>query len=165
MSDRVSVAPCRFGLGVFANAPILQGEEILRFTGPLIDLPAALALGDRECDPLQVGPQLYMAIGAPGVLVNHSCKPNAGIVDDSILIALRNIALGEEVFYDYSTTIDDDPWTFTCACGHDTCRGTIGEFRHLSDERREHYLRLRIVQTYIARQFTRHPVAAPLPSR
>lgn len=152
MSDRIYVAPCRYGRGVFAKVPIAAGEKILQFSGPLIDLPAALALGERQCDPLQIGPRLYMAIGAPGVLVNHSCEPNAGIVEDFLLIALRAIATGEEIFYDYSTTIDDDPWTLACRCGHASCRGTVGEFQHLPAEQRHRYLRLGVVQTYIARQ-------------
>ena len=152
MNDRIYVASCRFGLGVFAGALIPEGGEILRFSGRLIDLPAALALGDRQGDPLQIGPELYMEIGAPGVLVNHSCEPNAGIVEDCILIALRDIAAGEEIFYDYSTTIDDDPWTLACQCGHTSCRGTVGEFQTLPDEQRHRYLRLQVVQAYIARR-------------
>lgn len=168
MSDRIYVAPCRFGLGVFAKARIPEGGEILRFAGPLIDLSAALTLGERQCDPLQIGPGLYMAIGAPGVLVNHSCEPNAGIVGDCILIALRDIRRGEEVFYDYSTTIHGDAWTLACQCGHATCRGTVGEFQHLPDERRHRYLRLQVVQSYIARRFPRpgsgRGVTSPAPA-
>lgn len=156
MSERIYIATCRFGLGVFAGASIPDGAEILRFSGPLIDLPAALALGDRQCDPLQIGPGRYMAIGAPGVLVNHSCEPNAGIVEDHILVAMRDIGVGEEVCYDYSTTIDGDPWTLACQCGDESCRGTIGEFRDLPDERRDRYLRLGVVQTFIARRAAWH---------
>jgi hypothetical protein len=161
MNERIHIAPCRFGLGVFAAAPIREGEEILRFSGPLIDLPAALALGERQCDPLQIGAGRYMAIGAPGVLVNHSCAPNAGIVGDCILIALRDIAGGEEIFYDYSTTIDDDPWTLACQCGDASCRSTVGEFRELPAERRLRYLRLQVVQGFIAGRFL--PADAPDP--
>jgi len=134
---------------------IHKGEEILRFAGPLINLEEALAKGVRQCDPLQIGPGLYVDIGPPGVLVNHSCAPNAGIRDDVRLIAIADIIAGEEIFYDYSTTMSEDHWTLACLCGNASCRGSVGDFKYLPLHIRQTYPRFGIVQGYLVRQLTR----------
>jgi class 3 adenylate cyclase len=147
------VGDCCFGKGVFARSLIQKGEEILRFAGPLISLEEAIAKGARQCDMLQIAPRLYVDIGPPGVLVNHSCAPNAGIRDNVRLIAIADIIAGEEIFYDYSTTMNEDHWTLACRCGSTLCRGNVGDFKHLPLRTRQRYLRLGIVQAYLARQF------------
>jgi hypothetical protein len=155
MSDKIRIGDCRFGKGVFACSTIRKGEVILRFTGPLIDSERVDAKGVRECDPLQIGPGTYMDIGPPGVFVNHSCAPNAGIRDDVTLVAITEINAGEEIFYDYSTTMRDEHWTLSCLCGSPVCRGNIGDFRELPWQTRQRYLRFGIVQSYVARQYLR----------
>ena len=155
MSDKIRIGDCRFGKGVFARSMIQEGEEILRFDGPLINLEEAMAKGARQCDPLQIGPGLYVDIGPPGVLVNHSCAPNAGIHDNVRLIAITDIMAREEIFYDYSTTMNEDHWTLACLCGSSLCRGNVGDFEDLPWRTRRRYLSLGIVQSYLVRQFTR----------
>ena len=134
---------------------ISKGEEILRFSGSLINLEEVIAKGARQCDPLQIGPALYLDIGPPGVLVNHSCVPNAGIRDDVRLIAIADIDSGEEIFYDYSTTMNEDHWTLACLCGSSSCRGRVGDFKYLPLHVRQRYLRFGVVQSYLLRQSTR----------
>jgi hypothetical protein len=65
--------------------------------------------------------------------INHSCGPNceADEENDRIFIkALRNIAAGEELNYDYGLIIDE-PYTkklkaeYPCWCGSAHCRGTL----------------------------------------
>lgn len=154
MSEIIFVALCRLGRGVFARRPIKSGEQILEFTGRRISLDEALARGERQCDPLQIGPREYIEIGEPAVLVNHSCDPNAGIQNDSILVAIADIAQGqgEQIFYDYSTTMDEDCWNLECRCETSACRGTVGDFKNLPHALRERYVRLGIVQSFIAVQ-------------
>lgn len=139
------------GFGVYAGRTIRPGEEILRFTGPLIDFEGTLRLGEREGDALQIGPNLYVHLDEPGSLVNHSCLPNAGIVDDLHLVALEPIHPHQEICYDYSTSMDDGHWTMECLCGESICRGRIRDFRKLPDDLQAHYLRRGIVQSYLAR--------------
>lgn len=55
---------------------------------------------------------------------NHSCDPNAGVKDQNILVARRDIEVGEEVYFDYETT-DIQGLDFACQCGADICRGRI----------------------------------------
>jgi len=61
----------------------------------------------------------------PADYVNHSCQPNAGLSGQIVLLALRDIAAGEEVCYDYATS-DSCPYhEFECACGSPQCRGWV----------------------------------------
>ena len=62
-------------------------------------------------------------------LVNHSCNPSLGLWQrggDTFLWSLRAIATGEELSFDYSTSMMDEPWDMECACGEAACRGIVG---------------------------------------
>src|SRR3989338_3082581 len=107
----VYVAEGDLGKGLFAARRIVRGEIILRFRGPVIDFDTAVAKGEWQCYPLQIGPSLYIDLLTPGCFANHSCDPNAGIVDNAVLTALSDINEGTEVRYDYSTTMDENLWT------------------------------------------------------
>ena len=146
---RVYIAPCDLGHGLFAVADIRAGESILRFDGERISLADAIAKGDTMANPLQVGPFEYVDLVAPGVFGNHSCDPNAGVKADRTLVALRDIRFGEEVRYDYSTTMWEEMWTMPCRCGAPNCRGVVEDFPLLPDAVRERYLRLGVVQRFI----------------
>lgn len=114
--------------GVFARAFIPAGELLVMWAGEIV--PA-----DRlhEVDPLivsrsvQVEENLYLvpAQVEPCDFINHSCNPNAGLSGQIALVALRDIAPGEEVCYDYAMT-DGSPYDeFTCQCGEPTCRKQV----------------------------------------
>ena len=144
----------RFGRGLFAVRVIKKDERILEFTGPTISFEQALKKpSDKLSCPLQIGPKAYLDIQEPGVMVNHSCLPNAGIRDDKFLVAIEEIQSGEEIFYDYSTTMDEDLWTMTCLCKKSNCRETIRDFKYLSSDVQCKYLDLAIVQSFIGRKF------------
>ena len=111
--------------------------------GPLLRYeqtsPATLAL--------QIGPDLYIGeSGAADDFVNHCCDPNAGgcVIDghDVRLIATRDIAIGEQITFDYSTTMDEDDFEFDCLCGSSQCRGLIRDFKHLPANIKARYTRL-----------------------
>jgi len=53
---------------------------------------------------------------------NHSCEPTIGVQSQIVLVALRDIATGEELTYDWATT-DDDQGRTECPCGTATCLG------------------------------------------
>jgi SET domain-containing protein len=117
------------GRGVFAAAPIAMGEEILRFTGPLLT-PAEIR---ADLYHLQIGEALYLGpSGEADDYVNHSCTPNSGFRDGLTLVAMRDIAAGEEITWDYSTAIDEAGFPgFDCQCGAAACRGRVRSFRDL----------------------------------
>lgn len=144
------------GLGLFAVRSIRCGEEILRFTGEVINFAQAQAKNEKECWPLQFGPDLYIDLQSPGCYANHSCDPNSGVVDrDGVvrLVALRQIAEGEEVRYDYSTTMDEDSFQMECRCGEPQCRSVVTDFKLLPHPLRIAYLRAGVVMLFIARQY------------
>ena len=61
-------------------------------------------------------------------LVNHSCDPNCGLFQrggDTFLWTVRPIAANEELSFDYSTSMLDEPWSMDCACGEKACRGVV----------------------------------------
>jgi uncharacterized protein len=58
------------------------------------------------------------------VFINHSCEPNVGFAGNIVLVAMRDVAAGEELTTDYALFDDaDDP--MACNCGTPSCRGTI----------------------------------------
>lgn len=130
------------GLGVYAVAPIREGETIVEFVGERISSAESdRRYHEKEADDghtffFHVDEDLVIDGGANGNVsrfINHSCVPNCEAVDDDGRIfvdALRDIAVGEELVYDYRLTWEagDDPETFAvyqCRCGRDSCRGTM----------------------------------------
>jgi hypothetical protein len=67
--------------------------------------------------------------------------------------ALRPIARGEEILYDYSTTMSEQRWTMQCQCGAPSCRGIIADFHDLPAELQRRYLAMRIVQPFIVAEW------------
>jgi uncharacterized protein len=64
--------------------------------------------------------------------VNHSCQPNCEtdqIRGKMWIIALRDIAAGEELTYDYNLFDGEDD--APCLCGSKRCRGSLYSASHL----------------------------------
>ena len=84
---------------------------------------------------VQIDRNLYMGpSGGADDFFNHSCNPNAGLKikgRDVFIVAIKNILKGNEVAWDYSTTMDETDWEMTCACGSRNCRHRIRDFRFL----------------------------------
>jgi hypothetical protein len=145
----IRIDECDVGLGVFANRDIQAGEAILAFGGPVIDFDETKRRGPWECMPMQIGQNQYYDTQPPGVFVNHSCEPNAGIRDDRDLVALRPIRPGEEVRFDYSTTMEEQSFTMRCLCGAPKCRQVVADFSTLPPEVQARYIGERIVMSFI----------------
>jgi len=127
---------------VFAVQDLAEGERIIEYKGEIITWKEALRRHPH--DPAQPNHTFYFHIDDGRVIdgnvdgnaarwINHSCEPNceADEVDGRVYIkALRNIAAGEELNYDYGLIIDE-PYTekllseFPCYCGSEQCRGTL----------------------------------------
>lgn len=144
------------GRGVFSGKLYLSGDVILEFRGGLYthaEIPTPYV---EDCF-LQVGPDYFLgpSEGAENsdTLVNHSCDPNAAVVfkpDSRILMmAIRPIEPLEEISYDYSVTMADDPWTMTCHCGSPRCRKVIREYRTLPPEVKARYRWINVVPPYV----------------
>jgi len=146
---RLEVREATDGRGVFAGERIPAGALIERFTGPFLRYDQT----DADTYALQIGPDLYIG-GSGGVddLFNHSCDPNAWVKIEGTsaeLRAIRDIALGEEICFDYSTILDEGDFTMRCRCGSASCRGIIGDGRDLPAEVWGRYLELGILPGYV----------------
>jgi uncharacterized protein len=134
----------RHGLGVFATAPIRRHALVIEYAGELITHEEAerryptsgaterpehtyvLQLDEDRVVDANVG-------GNDARFINHACDPNLEpitIGDHVWLVALRDIATGEELGYDYAIELDvrHSPAAkrrFPCGCGGATCRGTL----------------------------------------
>jgi len=88
--------------------------------------PSAIA-GQGLFAPAAITAGTPVAGGAAGAL-NHSCDPNLWWSGDE-LVALRGIAAGEELTYDYATDPACDALAsgalLRCNCGSMRCRGLI----------------------------------------
>lgn len=130
------------GRGAFATRPIKKGERIIEYTGECISWEEA----DRRYDDehmdrhhtflFTLNKRIVVDAGVGGNearLINHSCEPNceAVIVQGHIYIdAMRDIAVGEELTYDYAYERDagageEEERRYVCRCGAARCRGTI----------------------------------------
>ena len=148
------------GFGVFTKKYIPKGEGILKFTGKLMPIDNANELvrrGEiRNDDPLQVASDAVLILNALPYGFNHSCGPNAGLRNECELFALRDIAAGEEIRYDYSTTVSyTNPisdWTMRCSCGSAECRQIIGHVLTIPPERIAAYMEAGAFQAYMLRE-------------
>ena len=120
--------PDGHGNGIFAMQPIEQGELLAVFGGSVYGWELFATLPERERSlSLQVEQDLFLVPDkiAEGDYVNHSCNPNAGLMGQIALVAMRAIQPGEEVCFDYamSDTVAYDE--FDCQCGAPNCRGRV----------------------------------------
>lgn len=125
----------KHGLGVYATTSIRKGD-------PIVDCRGTLKEGHelREDErALQVGETTYLAEdpNQPSFdnYFNHSCTPNMGFIEGTLtLFALRDIAAGEELTWDYSTSMTEPGWEISCRCGTSQCRKSVGGFFACSAE-------------------------------
>lgn len=148
---RVVIGPCPVGKGLFAARDYEPGDIILHLAGPAVGREDPIHFTEAGANLLQTGPRSYILLGPPGVFANHSCDPNAGIKANRHLVAIKSITRGQEIRFDYSTTMAEDFWTLECRCGSPRCRGTVTDFRLLPTEVKRRYLELGVVQKFIAR--------------
>jgi hypothetical protein len=108
--------------------PLAKGELIAIFGGAVCTWEGLMALPERLRGlSLQVEDELFLVPEqlADGDYVNHSCSPNAGLSGQICLAAMRDIAAGEEIRFDYAMC-DSLPYDeFDCECGEPNCRGRV----------------------------------------
>lgn len=153
MKQKLVVCSSKIGRGVFAGKNFAPGDLILVLKGKKFKWGDPIHFTDSGDYLIQTGHKSYIMPDSPGVFLNHSCKPNAGINRNRRLIAIKGIKEGEEITFDYSTTMDENFWTLDCLCGESGCREKITDFRFLPSDIRFKYLQLNIVQGFIASNY------------
>jgi SET domain-containing protein len=130
------------GLGGFATQRIRKGTRIVEYIGERITSEE----GDRRYDNDKTEhPHVLLFVvnkhtvidagvgGNDARFINHSCEPNCRTFVEKKRVyieALKTIAEGEELTYDYNLTRDgkEDAAAeaqYTCHCGAKTWRGTM----------------------------------------
>ena len=122
----------RTGKGLFTRRPFALFEQVFLLTGCERELPADL-IEDAGANPnwFGIGKQRWIDPDWPYFFVNHSCEPCLAIRGDRTFVAIRNIAMGEELTVDYSITEIDAHWRMDCNCGLPACRTTIRSIQFL----------------------------------
>ena len=141
------LATCRSagikGLGVFAVEAISAGTTVAGFGGCVVDRAELDTLDEKyRTHSLQIDDDLFIVSELPfddADYVNHSCDPNCGIIGSVLLVTMRDVAVGEELCFDYAMTDTDDYDEFECSCSSPSCRGTITGADWRAPEMRERY--------------------------
>lgn len=141
---------------MFTARSIPKGEIIVTFVGDTMTKQEAWNRIDygieRNDDPLQIGEAAFLDLHTPFVYFNHSCEPNALLCSVADLIAIRDIAAGEELTFDYSSTVaPDSDWDMKCGCGTASCREVLGNVLSIPSERLKEYKNAGGLQDYIRR--------------
>lgn len=157
-SDKYDVRQTeKYGRGVFCTKKILKGEVIRIFTGKRIsEIACDKMIADgvlNNDDPFQIQHSEYILLDDISICFNHSCEPNSGFCGEATLFALKDIEPGEEITYDYSTTVDPNNFTFTtmvnCLCGKPRCRRKLGNVSSIPTAILDYYRREGALQDYI----------------
>ena len=115
--------------GIYTTAPIPAGSLLLLFTGDIVDAEQLQQVpASHRRFSIQVEEGLYLVtLGDPETsdYLNHSCLPTAGMSGQIGVVALRDLAAGDEICIDYAMC-DGSPYDeFQCGCGTPICRGRI----------------------------------------
>jgi len=132
------------GNGVYAARPIPAGTRIIDYAGRRITVEQADA--KHPVNPDDPFHTFFFAISSGKVIdggdrgndarwINHSCAPNCEAQENDAgtrvhIVALRDIAKGEELFYDYGLVMEGRitkalKRQYQCLCGSPACRGTM----------------------------------------
>ncbi len=130
------------GNGVFATRKIPAGACIIEYQGKRItEKQAEKRFG---LDPENPFHTFFFSLESGKLIdggdegndarwINHSCEPNCEAQEEKgrvFIHALRDIARGEELNYDYGLVIDEKMTkalkkAYECRCGSADCRGTM----------------------------------------
>ena len=126
--------------GCYTTRPIRKGRRICEYDGPRMSKAEAdERYADRHVTYLFGYGERDRVIDGFGtaMFMNHCCEPNCETEEEDeriFVVALRDIAAGEELVYEYNLWDSDDA-SQDCFCGKPRCRGTM--FSPAEVERRE----------------------------
>lgn len=137
-SELVGVLVGRDGRHLVAIRPIAKGRRLFAIRGREIAEPTRYSLQvgaslhlDQDCarDEFELVRRYFWRY------LDHHCDPTT-VIRNREVIALRAIAEGEGVTFDYNTTEYDMAEPFHCHCGSEHCVGLVRGARHLTRAQR-----------------------------
>jgi uncharacterized protein len=108
------------GFGLFAKRSFAARDAVCQLQGALKRRPSK-----SLPNWIGIGPGLWIDPNLPLQHINHSCSANVAFGRNRKLYALGEIAAGEELTLDYSTTEADPKWSMACSCQSVNCRKTL----------------------------------------
>jgi SET domain-containing protein len=153
--NTVIVKKSKNGRGVFAIKKFIAQETIFEIVGPKITCYVDDDVDEKTRDnAIRFSKKYYINTnGELSSYLNHSCAPVSflkKIKKRLFLKALKDIYEGEEITFDYSTTLDSsDIWTMQCFCGSAHCRATIKNFESLPKKIKLAYTQQGVVPKYV----------------
>ena len=153
------------GRGLVAVAPIAAGELVAIKGGHIVTTAALRSLPERlRNSEIQIADGFHLAALEEAeyepvmLFLNHSCEPNVGFAGNTVVVAMRDIASGEELTTEYAL-FDDHDEAMPCRCGTRSCRGTIsGRDWQRPDLQRRYG---NYFSTYLQRRFAVRPEPGP----
>jgi hypothetical protein len=119
------------GRGLVAVAAIAKDEVVAVKGGHIVDTATLNGLPERlRNSDIQITDDLHLVAledaeyGPVMLFLNHSCEPNVGFAGNVVLVAMRDIAEGEELTTDYAL-FDDYDGEMPCRCGTPSCRRIV----------------------------------------
>jgi uncharacterized protein len=116
--------------GCYTTTAIRRGAVVAEYTG----YPLSKEEADRVYDASSITYLFGLGDGSMvidghsmAMFINHSCRPNCETEESDGRVwikAIRNIAAGEEITYDYCLYDGGDDEAL-CNCGAEKCRGTM----------------------------------------
>jgi len=132
--------------GVFAKETIAPESVIFYLNGTLTKLPTKYTIElSRNCHLSfpTIRKKRNADLNYNWQYLNHCCEPNGYInPSDRTFRALREIAPGEEINFNYLTTESALAVPFTCTCGSANCFGLIQGRDFLTAEELERLARI-----------------------
>lgn len=115
--------------GCYTTRPIRKGARVVEYDGPRLSKDEAdLRYEHRSITYLfSCGEDTVIDGFGTAMFINHSCSPNCETVEADgriFVVALRDIAAGEELLYEYNL-FDSEDEDQDCYCGASNCRGTM----------------------------------------
>jgi len=119
------------GRGLFATGSFATDELVAIKGGHIVDSETLSGLPERlQASEIQIADGFYLVALTDEeyepimLFLNHSCEPNVGFAGNSVLVAMCDVAPGEELTTDYAL-FDTSSDEMACRCGQLSCRGQI----------------------------------------
>lgn len=126
--------------GLFAMESIAADEMIIEYVGQMVR-QAVADEREKRYEAAGIGSSYLFRVDHDYIIdatrrgnlarfINHCCDPNCyakvitvGALKKIVIYSKRDIAMGEEITYDYKFPIEDEK--IPCLCGAPMCRGTL----------------------------------------
>lgn len=135
------------GVGLVASQLIPKGDIVFRFDDSkppahlyeIVNWPPQKRIRFLAF-AIQIGEDDFSFQQGDIKYINHSCDPTVWWDGYGTLTARRDIRVGEEITYDYSTSDITLIYKMQCLCGTKSCRGTVTNKDYLNPAFQDKYI-------------------------